>query len=191
MTYLHSIGFKWKRHRGVLWHSLTLFSQVQWGQPFAGNLKSNIYNFLILFFFFLKKPVHNGHAAETSKDGCNSNRATELSQSSGCTCACGLLWQPIAYLSGKKKCVEAQATVKVTGDFWGKKNYGCSPTPFSGNLSVICGREGLDQSWLGDSGISPFQNCAGFPAFSYSLEMKTKTFQMEGCGIVLKHLFLS
>lgn len=42
-----------------------------------------------------------------------------------------------------------------------------------------------------DHGITPFQNCAGFPIFSYGLEMKTKTFQMEGCGIVLKHLFLS
>lgn len=81
----------------------------------------------------------------------------------------------------------------MTGDFWGKKiPYSCSPTPISGNLAQgICGREGVEQSWLGDSGINPFQNWAGFPIFSYGVEMKTKTFKMEGCGIALKLLFLS
>jgi len=46
----------------------------------------------------------------------------------------------------------------------------------------------LRAGWV--TGVTPFHNSAGFPTFSYGLETKTKNFQMEGCGIVLKHLFL-
>lgn len=105
--------------------------------------------------------------------------ANQPSHSPGCEWACALLSQPDSV--EKKKSVEDQATVRWQVTFGEKKPYNCSPTSISGNLAqVICGREGIEQSLLGDSGISPFQNCAGFPIFFMVLKWKQEVLKWKG-----------